>query len=881
MLLNINSLKTAILLLASILLLIGCTGEDSSSGDTKAEEPGTKIDLTITSIKKQLVPNSGPSMSAMAANSVNGTLMQGQLLAENLDTLTQETFNWSIFLNETTFEVESNKSIVLDPGEYRFSLLVNHGNQQYAGMSVMTIIDGQNTIDMTIRPIIGDTISTVNLVDNLADFRFQYDPSELSVAGISSPNLGIILDGGLEEILAINPATGISDEYLNLSVGYHTIDLKLYDGSLQRGKSPVSNQEFYFHPDFDIELNLVPLHGEANIALTHNGGEATFDFLIPTEVVDEAGGLGNLDVLFSIVSAKNSLQEIDLVLSQDASNDYRASTTISEFQADEATLSLSFTRKSPNTLLGSCNQVVVIDTTPRSMICDLTLRRNAVAGGRLLSTIGINVEDSGMPVAGATVYVDGELFGITSSELGSYGFMKGYLTAGNHIIRAEAGSQYGEINDNFSAFSNYTRTISLDQISGPQPGFSFHPISQITAEDGSNAVFYMWLNAQPSQDVVIDVTTDSPTEGVTSVSSLTFTPSNWNDAQPIVVSGVDDAVYDVDRAFNVVLSVASAGSDYVNLNPLDQTFTNIDRTQIPAWRKLSDTGQTACFDTSGGSIPCPAPGVPLSQDGSYSINPLSFYDTGFNTIIDNNTRLMWEKRWDFLGGTWAEAKDYCDNLVQGGLSDWRLPTLQELHSIVDFNRPAPIVDTTYFQLPLQGYYPYWTSTPSAFSPADNAWQVEFREHIVSTRSYDDYAHARCVRGAPEGVLWPQDFQAIASGIVWHRATNLTWQQDGSFVSGNWEQISAHCEGLTLAGYNDWRLPNIRELMSIADHSKISPAIDTGYFPTTSSHSYWSSTSHPSDRTRAAEVNFRMGNPNLNCLKTSAVICNTHCVRGGL
>lgn len=54
-------------------------------------------------------------------------------------------------------------------------------------------------------------------------------------------------------------------------------------------------------------------------------------------------------------------------------------------------------------------------------------------------------------------------------------------------------------------------------------------------------------------------------------------------------------------------------------------------------------------------------------------------------------------------------------------------------------------------------------------------------------------------------------------------------------------VSSACEDLVYAGYEDWRLPNIRELMSIVDYQKYSPAINTAAFPDTVGVMYWSST----------------------------------------
>ena len=69
------------------------------------------------------------------------------------------------------------------------------------------------------------------------------------------------------------------------------------------------------------------------------------------------------------------------------------------------------------------------------------------------------------------------------------------------------------------------------------------------------------------------------------------------------------------------------------------------------------------------------------------------------------------------------------------------------------------------------------------------------------------------------------------GTVTDMTTGVMWQQatEGSM---NWEAAISHCEALSLAGYDDWRLPNRRELRSIVDYSRYNPTIDTAVFPGT-------------------------------------------------
>lgn len=100
---------------------------------------------------------------------------------------------------------------------------------------------------------------------------------------------------------------------------------------------------------------------------------------------------------------------------------------------------------------------------------------------------------------------------------------------------------------------------------------------------------------------------------------------------------------------------------------------------------------------------------------------------------------------------------------------------------------------------------------------------------------------RAVRGPqhPDG-----NFTDNSDGTVTADDTGLMWQQDKSAVKLSWDAVLTYCENLTLAGYDDWRLPNVIELRSIVDYTTFDPAINTTYFPDDWSSIFWSSTSSP-------------------------------------
>ncbi len=79
-----------------------------------------------------------------------------------------------------------------------------------------------------------------------------------------------------------------------------------------------------------------------------------------------------------------------------------------------------------------------------------------------------------------------------------------------------------------------------------------------------------------------------------------------------------------------------------------------------------------------------------------------------------------------------------------------------------------------------------------------------------------------------------------TGIVTDNTTGLQWQDDAIGASMAWQSAIDTCENLTLGGESDWRLPNINELKTIIDRSRVKPAIAIA-FTQTSSSDYWSST----------------------------------------
>ena len=109
--------------------------------------------------------------------------------------------------------------------------------------------------------------------------------------------------------------------------------------------------------------------------------------------------------------------------------------------------------------------------------------------------------------------------------------------------------------------------------------------------------------------------------------------------------------------------------------------------------------------------------------------------------------------------------------------------------------------------------------------------------------------------------------SVISGaaITIDNRTGLMWAQDGEGAGCKgaaskvtWLNAIIFCEGLSFAGYDDWRLPNVKELMSIVDYSRGYPVVNVTFFPNTNPDNYKSSTTDAASTGNTYNVQFFSG-----------------------
>ncbi|MBE9146515.1 Ig-like domain-containing protein, partial [Planktothrix mougeotii] len=143
-----------------------------------------------------------------------------------------------------------------------------------------------------------------------------------------------------------------------------------------------------------------------------------------------------------------------------------------------------------------------------------------------------------------------------------------------------------------------------------------------TTEAGGQDIFNVRLSSQPSADVTIGLTSDNTAEGILSANSVTFTPSNWNIAQNITVTGVDDNSIDGNKAYKIVTADAtSTDTNYSGLVSNDIGVTNLDNdiagfTISPISSNTTEAGGTSTFTIQLKTQPTADVTLPLSSDNT-------------------------------------------------------------------------------------------------------------------------------------------------------------------------------------------------------------------------------------------------------------------------
>jgi len=151
-------------------------------------------------------------------------------------------------------------------------------------------------------------------------------------------------------------------------------------------------------------------------------------------------------------------------------------------------------------------------------------------------------------------------------------------------------------------------------------------------------------------------------------------------------------------------------------------------------------GTAACLDPNWAEWPMPNSQLEVTAGAP---NLENYTDNQDGTVTDNVTGLMWQQAVPTNSYNWANAVTYCSTtLTLAGHSDWRLPSIIELASIVDLGQSNPSINSTYF--PSTPGTAFSSSSPWAGS-SSYAWGVSFDFGYSGNVSVSYPIFVRCVR----------------------------------------------------------------------------------------------------------------------------------------
>jgi len=268
------------------------------------------------------------------------------------------------------------------------------------------------------------------------------------------------------------------------------------------------------------------------------------------------------------------------------------------------------------------------------------------------------------------------------------------------------------------------------------------------------------------------------------------------------------------------------------------------------------------------------------QDANYQCHQPSYTNNGDGTISDNVTGLMWASD---MGEkvTFNAAFELAENATLAGYTDWRVPTIKELYSLIIFTGQLSrhkganqlYIDNRYFDQPFGDVSKgereidaqTWSATQYVGTTMRNSTTV-FGVNFIDGRikgypkynprkGEDNRLYVRLVRGNPQ--YGQNQFVDNGDGTITDNASGLMWQQADDGIARNWEEALTYAENSELAGHTDWYLPNAKELQSIVDYGRSpqtsqSAAIDPIFITTEINYPdgrkghyphFWSSTTH--------------------------------------
>ncbi len=301
------------------------------------------------------------------------------------------------------------------------------------------------------------------------------------------------------------------------------------------------------------------------------------------------------------------------------------------------------------------------------------------------------------------------------------------------------------------------------------------------------------------------------------------------------------------------------------------------------------TNQNTFFDNST-SVEAPLQGEAFyGQNANYQGHTPQYVDNGDGTVTDMVTGLMWQNSFDHNGDgsinyddklSYDEILEVPGTVNTGSHTDWRLPTIKEMYSLIMFSGRdiavegtstlglIPFINTAYFEFAYgdteagERLIDMQCATTNEYVSMEverTMFGVNFADGRIKGYGLQMMGQEKAfnyllVRGNSSYGI--NDYNDNGDGTITDRATGLMWIKEDNGEGISWQAALSYAENMEYAGFSDWRLPDAKELQSIVDYSRspastASAAIDPLFSCSQITNEvgemdypwYWSSTTH--------------------------------------
>ena len=231
------------------------------------------------------------------------------------------------------------------------------------------------------------------------------------------------------------------------------------------------------------------------------------------------------------------------------------------------------------------------------------------------------------------------------------------LSDGNQTTNVTVSVVDGSSDDAFDSVADQVMAVTTSDDDSAGVSATQSDGSTTTTEIGGTDTFTVVLNTQPSSDVVISVTSSDTGEAVVSPATLTFTAANWDTAQTVTTTGVDDDAIDGTQTTTITLSVVDGSSDDA-YDPVDDVTLSVTNTD----------NETVVVTTTTTTAP-PVTTTTTPPTGSLT---LSATTSGANTTLDwapdtTNGLASFTLAWRDPSGSWQSHSSHTASTLSHAL----------------------------------------------------------------------------------------------------------------------------------------------------------------------------------------------------------------------